>query len=215
LKYIEVIEVTVKSIYSYEFTRVYGATGYKEANNFANPKKHKEIIDKAESQKEKRLPHEAYLKHFIEDLKQDIPLWAYVDLLTVSDISFMYSISDQAIKTAVATSLGFIKRGEDVLGSFMHSITIIRNLCAHGSRLFNRLFEQKPWLNKAELSMLNKLQNGTVDNAHLYGFILVMRRLLKPDDFAAMKNEIIQLTTEYPFVRMRYYGFGSDWKTAL
>ena len=94
-------------------------------------------------------------------------------------------------------------------------MTIIRNLCAHGSRLYNRLFEQKPWLNKRERALLIKLPDGTVDNAHLYGFILIMRRLLKKEDFTEMKTEILALSQKYPFVNLRYYGFRGDWKTVL
>ena len=113
--------------------------------------KHKEIIDKTNQQKKQRLAHEAYLKHFVNDLHPDIPLWAYVELLTISDISFLYSISEQTIKDEVAHALGYdTSRASDILGRHMHSMTIIRNLCAHGSRLYNRLFEQKPWLNKKE-----------------------------------------------------------------
>lgn len=215
LKYLEEIEVAVKAVYAHEFTRVYGPNGYLDASNYTNPQKHKEIIDKAEDQKSKRLSHEAYLKHFVEDLQQDIPLWAYVDLLTISDISFLYSISNQQIKTAVAAEMQLKPVGDILLGRFMHSMTIIRNLCAHGSRLYNRLFEQKPWLNKKELALLRVEPDGTVDNAHLYGFILIMRRLLTPDEFQRMKAEISQLCRNYPFVSMRYYGFRDDWETSL
>lgn len=215
LKYIEEIEVTVKSVYAYEFTKVYGGTGYLDPNNFTNADRHKNIMEKAEQQMNARLPHEAYLKHFVEDLKEEIPLWAYVDLLTISDISFLYSISDHPIKTAVSSELGIHKQGERLLGQFMHSMTIIRNLCAHGSRLFNRLFEQKPSLNKKEKQLLIVNEDNTIDNAHLYGFILIMRRLLQPASFYAMKDEIIALCDKYPFVRMSYYGFRADWKEKL
>lgn len=215
LQYIEVIEVAVKSIYSYEFTKRYGATGYLDVTHFTNAAKHQEIIDKANKQKAARLPHEAYLKHFVEDLQQEIPLWAYVDLLTISDISFMYSISNRTVQDAVATTFGLTHRGADLLKRFMHSMTIIRNLCAHGSRLYNRLFEQKPWLNKRELSLLRKDENNIVDNSHLFGFILIMRRLLKPEEFAAMVDEVSALTDRYPFVNMKYYGFSDDWKKQL
>lgn len=94
-------------------------------------------------------------------------------------------------------------------------MTIIRNLCAHGSRLYNRLFEQKPSLNKKELSLLIKKTDNTVDNAHLYGFILIMKRLLNENDFISMKEEIVGITDKYPFVRMSYYGFRNDWKNIL
>lgn len=212
LKYIEIIEVAVKSVYSHEFTKVHGATGYLDASNFSDPTKHAVILANAETQKTRRLPHEAYLKHFVEELKQDVPLWAYVDLLTISDISFLYSISEPAIKTEVANALGITKQGAYLVGRFMHSMTIIRNLCAHGSRLYNRLFEQKPNLNKKELALLRKNPAGTVDNAHLFGFILIMRRLLSIEDFQSLKAEIIALMHKIPFVEMKYYGFPDNWQ---
>ena len=97
----------------------------------------------------------------------------------------------------------------------MHSMTIIRNLCAHGSRLFNRLFEQKPSLNKKEQTLLIVNSDGTKDNAHLYGFILVMRRLLTANEFAEFKQRLMLLTEKYSFVSMKYYGFRDDWKSQL
>lgn len=216
LQYIEIIEVHMKSVYAYEFTKVHGPVGYLNPSFFTDIDKHKEIIDKANGQKRQRLPHEAYLKHFVNDLHQDIPLWAYVDLLTISDISFLYSISEQNIKSAVAHTFGLtMSKGTNILGSYMHSMTIIRNLCAHGSRIYNRLFEQKPSLNKKEKELLIKNADGQIDNAHFYGFIFIMKRLLPYDSFNEMKEAIIKLTQKYPFVRMDYYGFRNDWKNKL
>lgn len=128
----------------------------------------------------------------------------------------MYSISETDIKDSVAAEFGLTmkKRGE-LLGEFMHSITIIRNLCAHGSRLYNRLFEQKPSLNKKEKALLIKDEQGNIDNSHLYGFIIIMKRLLPEDHFAEMKNKIKLLVEEYPFVSMKYYGFRNDWQDVL
>ena len=68
LHHIETIEVQMKSIYAYEFTKAYGPLGYLDSKNFTNPTKHKEIIDKANQQKKQRLTHEAYLKYFVNDL---------------------------------------------------------------------------------------------------------------------------------------------------
>lgn len=206
----------MKSVYVYEFTKVHGPIGYLDESYFTNNTIHKEIIDKANQQKIRRLPHEAYLKHFINDLHQDIPLWAFVDLFTISDISFLYSISEQPIKDAVADTFGLtMNKGASILESYMHSMTIIRNLCAHGSRIYNRLFEQKPSLNKKEKALLIKNNKGEIDNAHFYGFLLIMKRMLPADKFNEMKEAIIALTKKYPFVRMDYYGFRSDWQQKL
>ena len=206
----------MKSIYAYEFTKVYGPLGYLDAANFSNQAKHKEIIDKANQQKRQRLAHEAYLKHFINDLHQEIPLWAYVDLLTISDISFLYSISERPLKETIAHRFWLtMNRGPEILGQYMHSMTIIRNLCAHGSRIYNRLFEQKPSLNKKEQALLIRREDGTMDNSHFFGFFVIMRRLLPAENFAEMKEAVIALTEKYPFVRMDYYGFRDDWKEKL
>lgn len=215
LKYIEIIEVSVKSVYAYEFTKIYGATGYLDSTNFSDESIYTNIMQKAEKQKKARLPHEAYLKHFINNLHQDIPLWAFVDLLTISDISFLYKISPSDVSISVASAFGLKAKGSKLLESFMHLLTIIRNLCAHGGRLYNRLFEQKPWLSKKELALLISLPDNTKDNSHLYGFIIIMRRLLKPSDFSEMKQEISNLSKKYPFVKMSNYGFREDWKEVL
>ena len=135
LKYIEEIEVAFKSAYAYEFTSLYGPVGYLESGNFTDEGRYKQVIEKAEQQKLARLPHEAYLKHFINDLKQSVPLWAYVDLLTISDMSILYSISEEQVKKAVSDDMGIKVSNTALLGRFMHSMTIIRNLCAHGSRI--------------------------------------------------------------------------------
>ena len=135
--------------------------------------------------------------------------------MTISDISFLYKISQPAIKSSVAAAMGIRQRGGEILEKFMHSMTIIRNLCAHGSRLYNRLFEQRPKLSRQELDLLVRNADGEVDNSHLYGFIILMRRLLQPEEFAEMKNEIVALTKKYPFVNMRYYGFREDWESVL
>ena len=97
----------------------------------------------------------------------------------------------------------------------MHSMTIIRNLCAHGSRIYNRLFEQKPSLNKNEKSLLRVNKDGELDNSHFYGFLLIMKRLLPSDKYSEMKKSIVSLTKKYPFVKMSYYGFREDWKQKI
>lgn len=216
LHHIETIEVQMKSVYAYEFTKVYGPLGYLDAARFSNQEKYQEIMEKADRQKRQRLRHEAYLKHFINELRQEIPLWAYVDLLTISDISFLYTILERPLKITVARRFGLtMNRGPEILGHYMHSMTIIRNLCAHGSRIYNRLFEQKPSLNKREQELLIRRDDGTMDNAHFFGFFLIMKRLLPAENFADMKKAVIALTEKYPFVRLDYYGFREDWKEKL
>lgn len=216
LQYLEIIEVKFKSIYAYEFTKAHGPTGHLDKQNFTNEQKYNDIIDKSELQKNHRLPHEAYLKHYINDLQEDIPLWAYVDLFTISDISILFSITEKDIQDRIAKVYGLtVSKASLILSRYMHSMTIIRNLCAHGSRIFNRLFEQKPSLSKKDRALLRINADGTIDNSHFYGFLLIMRRLLSTNEFYDMKSSIIDLSNKYPFVRLDYYGFRDNWENDI
>lgn len=216
MRFIEMIEVAFKSVYAYEFAKIHGSLGYLDESKFTDSAQYKKTMSKAIEQRDNRHPHEAYLKHFMDELKQDIPLWAFVDLFTISDISFLYSITEIPIKKAIANCFGLrMNNGYLIVEKYLKSMTIIRNLCAHGNRLYNRLFEQKPSLNKREWALLIHNEDGTVDNAHLYGFILIMRRMLTKKDFSSLKDSLIGLSLKYPFVSLRYYGFRDDWKEVL
>lgn len=216
LQYLEIIEVSIKSVYAYEFTKVHGPTGYLDEHNFTNSTTYHKTINNANTMKEKRLNHEAYLKHFVNELNEDIPLWAYIDLFTFSDISFLYSITTDDIQKSIAKSFNLnTSNSNELLRKFLRSLTLIRNLCAHGGRLFNRLFEQKPSLRKQEQNLLIKLHDGQIDNSHLYGFIFILKRLLSKDDFSKFKVSLKNLSDAIPFVSMKYYGFRDDWRTVL
>ena len=60
-----------------------------------------------------------------------------------------------------------------------------------------------------------KREDGTVDNAHFYGFVLIMKRLLTTEDFSSMKDELIKTTMKYPSVNRKYYGFRDDWQNQI
>lgn len=215
LQYIEKIEVAVKSVYAYEFAKLYSGTGYLSSQNFTDTAQYLEIIEKGNRQKEKSLAHEAFLQHYVNDRQEDLPIWIFVDLLTISDISLLYKISQPELKKILAEAFQLkTNSGTEILSEYLHGLTILRNFCAHGSRLYNRLFVRKPSLNSKEKKLLI-VENGKVDNAHLYGFFLVMRRILTAEEFLSLKLSLIRLTEKYPFVSLRYYGFRDDWKDIL
>lgn len=214
LKRLDIIEISFKSIYAYEFSRIYGPDGYLDVANFTAPDRYQKTMGKVEKQRKSAEYTEPFVKHF-EEQNELMPLWAEVELFTFSNISILYSISKSDAQSAVAFHYGFRSKGAATqLGQVMKSMTIIRNLCAHGNRLFNRIFEQKPRLTKEDKGLLI-MKDGRPDNSHLYGFVLLMRQLLPSDEFQSMKQEIEQAQDEIPFVRMSYYGFREDWRKKL
>ena len=212
---IEIIEVNIKSRYAYLFSRDYGGLGYMDPSNFTDYDSYISLIAKVNKSITTRLNQEAYLQHYIKDLKEPLPIWAYVDLFTMTDISKLYKISSESLKKTIAAEYGLThNRASEVLTNYLHCVTIIRNLCAHDSRLFNRLFITKPDLNKKELKLLNK-KNNQPENDKLFSYILVIRRMLIEDEFSVFKSKLTALCAEYPFVGMKHYGFCPDWEKLI
>ena len=216
LSILEKIEVNVKSVFAYRFAEQYGPLGYKDSSLFNDEEQYNRIAEKLQKQKENRLRDEAYLQHFIIDLKEEIPLWAYVDLFSFSDISLMYQMSPDHVKTMVADDFGLSgKKAASLMGKFLHGLTIVRNLCAHESRIYNRLFRFKANLNKNDLMLLRKDKHGNPDNEKVFGYFLVIRRLAKTKDWKQFKDAIIGLADQYPSVWLKNYGFPDNWREVL
>lgn len=212
LNYLEMIEVKIKSVYSYLFAQKYGPTKYKDSRVFTDSAKYLDLYTKINIKIEERKQSEAYLLHFVDELQEDIPIWALVDLMSFSDISKLYRISENTLQKNIADTMGFkTSNGNDILCKHLFSLTILRNFCAHESRLYNRLFVRKPSLSKKEIRLLRINPDNTRDNSHLYGFIIVMKHLLNKSEFLSLKTSIQELNNKYPFVNLKNYGFTDTW----
>lgn len=222
----EEIEVRVKSLIAYYHTKTYGAIGYQDINCFQclkdgkvdrnSVKEYLYIIHKAEMQKKSMIESEAFLSHHIKNKKGVLPLWAYVEVMTISDISKLYSLLDISIQKDIARDFGYPHNtANEIVDNMLHSITILRNICAHGGRLYNRLFIRKPKLSTRQKVLLRKDKEGNIIYDKLFSYILVLKSLSIPSDFELLKNHLIDLCQTYGFVEMKYYGFPDNWKDVL
>lgn len=212
------IEVNIKSIYAYHFSEKFGPLGYLDKNNFSSQSQavtYEGVISKVGELVRSNTHHEEYLKHF-QTINEDIPMWAYIESFTLSDVSKLYSISDSSLQMTVAAEFGLkSNNGYRILSNYLYCLAFLRNICAHGGRLFNRKFNTKPNLSKKEKQLLPKDKNGDPDNSHLFGYIINIMRLARPNDWNKFKNELIALHGKYSFVEMSYYGFCDDWYNKL
>ncbi len=90
-------------------------------------------------------------ERFIEQFSQDInsydepalpPCWMLIELLSLGTWSIVYeNLANRKDKKNIAQ---FFDLSPIELGSWLHALTYIRNLCAHHSRIWNRHFTVKP-----------------------------------------------------------------------
>jgi abortive infection bacteriophage resistance protein len=225
LSIIEAVEVRIKSMIAYFHSEKYGPLGYLDINNFCCTKKDKidlsiienylHITRKANSQKNAMTESELFLKHHKEHKNDILPFWVYVEVLTISDASKLFTILDEDLRKTIAIHFGFKwSNGHKILENLLHCITILRNICAHGGRLYNRLFTRKPRLSRKQRDLL-RVENGKIIYDKLFSYILVLKSITLPLDFKQVVENITKIQEQYPLVDFRHYGFPENWHEIL
>jgi len=64
-----------------------------------------------------------------------LPLWMAVEVMSFGSLSKLFNNLTRAYQKQIGESLGF---HESLLTSWLHSMTFVRNVCAHHARLWNR-----------------------------------------------------------------------------
>lgn len=214
----EIIEVRIKSTVSHFHSEKYGPLGYQDISNLNcssdNPI-YLQIKANAESQKDRLKESEPFIKHHMEHKNDILPFWVYVEVLTLSDISKLYTLLDEVLQKKVANIIGFkSNNNHEILKNLLHCISILRNTCAHGGRLYNRLFVRKPWLSKQEKHLLRREKGHTVYDK-LFSYLLVLKSMTPPEEFKLAREHITLIHNQYPLVDFKHYGFPNNWQEIL
>ncbi|MGE8101460.1 Abi family protein [Pseudomonas fluorescens] len=138
------------------------------------------------------------------------PAWAVLEELSLGTVSTLFNaIGKSADKKAIAArfDLPF-----DVLASWLHTLTFIRNCCAHHSRLWNRELSIRPSLPK-EWVILNAPANQPQPKQRLFivlTMLAYLTDLISPD--SQWKPRLAEIMDQQGPANLRLMGFQSDWK---
>ncbi len=166
---IERVEVSVRSRFAYEISQKYGSHPHLNPDLFSTAYRYSKTLDKLTS--EINRSKEPFIKHFKKKYSEELPpIWASVELMTLGQVSNWFSI----IKLRQDRQLiaKYYALDEKVLASFLHHLTIIRNICAHHSVLWNKKLTlefviPKEMQDKFNVSEKRKLFNSFVMVEHL------------------------------------------------
>ena len=97
--------------------------------------------------KEVSRSHDDFItEHFRKYSEPDLPpVWKTLEVISMGTLSKLYAnFSDSAAKHAVAREFGL--QHHKFLRSWLECLAVLRNCCAHHSRLSNRVFPVKPMM---------------------------------------------------------------------
>lgn len=146
LEAIERIEISLRAQINDNFVLCYGTHGYLQENNFRESYNHARLIDQLSKQYENST--EVFIEHYKTKYGEPSlpPFWMAIQLLTFKEITiFLSNLNDISIANKIAHELNVT---DTILFSWSRSLSDLRNICAHHSRVWNRVFGSRPKIPK-------------------------------------------------------------------
>lgn len=199
-RYIEPVEVAFRAAVCYELaTRTNDPHWYIDQSRYDSSFDYSRLL--RECQREYDRSDEIFIKSYRNKYSSPSlpPAWMMSEILSIGRWSLLFKhLVDKEAKKAVAHHFA---TKPHFLGSWIHSLSVLRNLCAHHCRIWNRNFTIRP-------ALPNKLKPLVSSNAKLAALTVVLTHLLKPlgknIDF---HNDWSALLAEFPGVPQDKMGF--------
>lgn len=212
---IERIEVAIRSQLNNHMSLEHGAHWYLDERHFVSTYDHKALLSNLE--RECRRSKETFIKHYREkyDSPRLPPSWVITEILTYGQLSKVYdNLSSFRDLKAIAKCFNTTA---ELLRSWMQSISYIRNVCAHHSRLWNRELGNAPKAPKRPRTNwiaepVTLTDPGVNPNKRLYLALAIIETLLQSvNPESTWHWRLKDLMDRYPDVSRAHMGMPDDW----
>lgn len=204
----EYVEISARSRISYHLAHKYGAECYKEASNFSFRKIEDYNNFVAKMNEELDRSKELFVAHYKSKYGSRYPIWLAVEVLSFSSMSILYTNLKPEDKRIISKQYGL--KTASLLDSWLHSMCVLRNRCAHFSRIYDTKLSKK-------VSLTFNAQDLKIEPNSLYGVIFTLKYLVR--EYSTWSPWIIELSAlvdRYKHVcQLNRMGFIEDWERHL
>lgn len=207
---IERVEVSVRTQMAHTLSNAYGAHPHMKPVIFHCPVKYAQNLNKLKNEFDRS--NETFSDHFKATYVEKLPpIWAAVELMTMGHISHWYSnIKQRSDRNTVSRMYDL---DESILGSFLHHLTIIRNICAHHGRLWNRRFTFGIKMPRRPHDLSRSLTREDADIKSLYNTLVFLKYLMDKINPGHQWDVRLNELLESNGINIAAMGFPSNWKT--
>lgn len=159
--------------------------------------------------------NEAFIKHHKEEYDGHCPIWVVSEVISFGTASKLYSSLSRDIQKEIASKYYKIKPIH--LQSSMRNLVVLRNLCAHRARLYNRGLPHMHNFSKTDKNLFGEYgyESSEIGKTLFFSIYLMMKFHPCENVGNHLIDEIEMLFKKYPFVKPIHYGFKSKWKELL
>ncbi|WP_332872226.1 Abi family protein [Pseudomonas cremoris] len=155
---------------------------------------------------------ENYARHYPTEYSHPplMPGWAMLEELTLGDLSHLYKgLARDSDKKAIAKRLGL---AAPLMQSWLHTLTTIRNMCAHHSRMWNRELGIRPELPKKANFPWPVHLSAPGPHTRIFAVLCILNHLMhQVSPHTCWGQRLYQLLHEFPEVSLKAMGFPLDW----
>lgn len=215
IKAIDRVEVALRASITYHFAHVLGPFGYTQVINFtplvpspgagipATGFDHAYMLRRIET--EVTQSKEEFVRHYRTKYLSEthLPIWMLTELMPFGMLSKMTEGVKKSLRKQIAKDFGI---SQSQLASWMETLTYVRNICAHHSRLWNREVSLKP-------ELLKEWKVDGISNTRIYCVFLVLAHILcHASPRSRWKDMLMQCILENPHINLNAMGFPANWK---
>lgn len=209
---IERIEIALRTKLMYHMSLAYGPHWHYDPKLFQNAYHHNKFIAKLENDVNDS-SEEFIVKHFENHPKDTPECWKSLEVITLGTLSKLYRNVNHQLpeKSTIANEFGL--NNQKYLASWLLSVTYIRNIVAHHSRLWNRVIINKyDWPKSTKYPLLSYIPNQHQRRKifPLVSAILYMNNRISLGHH--LKEELFDLFQEFPNTPLYKMGFPKNWQ---
>jgi abortive infection bacteriophage resistance protein len=210
---IERIEVAVRTQFVYHFAHRHGPFGYLAQAFFPklDADRYKRWLD--EMKDEINRSRETFIEHFratYGDCHDMPPLWILCEVMSFGKMLTLFNGVDDDIRRVIARKYGI---EDKILQSWLGALNVIRNICAHHGRLWNRELGFKPFIPPKQ-KYPRWHDPFSVSNNRVFVILTILRYLLKEVAPTSQWDQRFRdLLCRYPEIPLASMGFPQHWET--
>jgi len=207
------IEVSIKALLNNTLACKYGTHWITKTQMFKPEFQmhHQELVNDLKDYC-KNNPEEQFVKRY--KLKYDDPelppSWMLIEVLSFGTISRLY---DGLLLTEDRVSISSTLRTHDnILTSWLHCLTYVRNLCAHQAKILGRTLTIRPVMpSRKKNRFLNDVEE--LDVSKIYSILCCVQFLLQEvNRDLNFRNNIVNLIDANPQIDPALLGFTRNWR---
>lgn len=209
---IERVEIAVRTQLIYHFSHHHGPFGYADKKNL--PKMNEQQIEKwlLDMHDETRRSKETFIKHFgmkYGDCHNLPPLWMLGEVMSFGKMLTFFNGVDDNLRRVIAHEYNI---EDEILRSWLGALNVVRNICAHHGRLWNRELGFKPKVPRSKKYPQWHIP-VEIQNNRLFTILTILKFLTKKVAPTSKWSERLNdLFAHYSEIPLSLMGFPESWE---